>query len=385
MKTLNFHLVLLLLVAASCSPSFLSTPEPTPTPLLTPEPCLAGGDQSTINARLKGVGAEAVLCQGALFDLKAPVVLSAAAQKIYTEGFPEDDRRAVLRIVSNNVTTAVKMRDHDAALISHILIDGNRPELGYREGEALVFAGGNSTGQVIRSVKITEPRSWSALHLMEPCTQALVENSEIGPAGMSNYTWADGISLACTDTVVRDNLIVDATDGGIVIFAAPGSLVENNIVRAETRTMLGGILLGEPDLYDGNFSGTIVKNNIVDASGAFIRIAVAMGPRVWLCLDEGETINSPYGATVINNTIRGEKMQYGFAVDGVRDWTVMDNVDESIHIGIPSVHCRGQVPSKPAGFQYYPPRAEGTFQQEFEEAYVELALVAIVDPKPGED
>ena len=226
MKTLNFHLVLLLLVATSCSPFFLSTPEPTPTPLPTPEPCLAGGDQSTINARLKGVGAEAVLCQGALFDLKAPVVLSAAAQKIYTEGFPEDDRRAMLRIASQNVTTAIKMRDHDAALISHIIIDGNRPELGYREGEALVFAGGNSTGQVIRSVKITEPRSWSALHLMEPCTQALVEKCEIGPAGMSNYTWADGISLACTDSIVRDNLIVDATDGGIVIFAAPGSLVE---------------------------------------------------------------------------------------------------------------------------------------------------------------
>ena len=386
MKIEKLLLIWLLVFAVSCSNSIPSIPQPTLTPLPTQEPCLAGGDQNTINDRLKFSGSEAVLCQGAVFELKTPVIIDSARQKIYTEGYPEDNRRAVLRIVSEFETTAIQMWDSNHAVISHIIIDGNRPNLGYREGDALVYAGGNSRGQVIRAVKITEPRSWSALHLIEPCTEALVEDSEIGPAGTSSeYKWADGISLSCTNSIVRNNLIVDATDGGIVIFSAPGSIVENNVVRAESRTMLGGILMVEHDLYNGNYTGTIVQNNIIEASGSVIRIGLPMGSRVWHCLEKGETILDPFGGIVRNNILRGDMMQYGYIVDGVKDWTVLDNIDESSHIGKPTIHCYGQVASRPTGFQYYLPRADGTFQKEFKEAHLELALWAIVDPKPGEN
>lgn len=74
-----------------------------------------------------------------------------------------------------------------------------------------------------------------------------MENNESGPAGNSNETWADGISLACTNSTVRNNLIIDAPDGGIVIFGAPGSIIEGNIIRAETRTLLGGITMVDYD------------------------------------------------------------------------------------------------------------------------------------------
>ena len=365
----------------------LPTTEPSPTakPLPTEEPCLESGDQNSINARLKWGGSEVMLCQDAVFELTGPVIINSSRQKIYTEGYPEDDHRAVLRISSESLTVAIIMRDHDDVIISNVIIDGNRPNLGYRDGEALVAAGGDVKGQVIRSVKITEPRSWSALHLVEPCTEALIENNEIGPAGMSDRTWADGISLACTNSIVRNNLIVDATDGAIVIFAATGSIIENNVIRAETRTLLGGIHMVESRLLNGDYTGTIVRNNVIEAVGAVIRIALPMGPRVWLCLDPGETIPTAFGGTVINNILRGEKMQYGFAADGVRDWTVLDNIDESTHIGTPSVDCRGQVASRPSGFQYYQPRATGTFQPEFKDAFLELALIAIVNPLPGQD
>jgi hypothetical protein len=75
-------------------------------------------------------------------------------------------------------------------------------------------------------------------------------------------------------------------------------------------------------------------------------------------------------------------MQYGFAVDGVRDWTVTGNVDLATHSGNPTVECNGQVASPPAGFQYHSARAEGVFQSEFREASLELALWAIEDPPP---
>ena len=134
MKNIKLLLILALLFMVSCSISSTSTPEPTLTPLPTQEPCLVGGDQNDINDRLKVNGSEAVLCQGAVFELKSPVIIDSASQKIYTEGYPEDDRRAVLRIVSEFETTAIQMRDSDKAVISHIIVDGNRPNLGYREG-----------------------------------------------------------------------------------------------------------------------------------------------------------------------------------------------------------------------------------------------------------
>jgi len=265
-----------------------------------------------------------------------------------------------------------------------------RPNLGYKGGDALVYAGGSSSGQVIRAVKIIEPRSWSALQLIQghpspapPCSNALVEDNEIGPAGSSNETWADGISLACTNTTVRNNRIVDATDGGIVIFGAPGSLIEGNTIRAETRTLLGGINMVDFDPYEGNYTGTIVRNNTIEAAGAVIRIGLGMGPRVWGCwpADSDKTLQ---GAVVTGNILRGEKMQYGFVVDGVQDWTVTGNIDEALHSGTPSVDCRGQIASVPAGFQFYAPRAQGFFQDEFAESFLELALWAILSPRPGE-
>lgn len=392
-------LIAILLFMSACNLPLDETPPPPTLEPATPIPaspapeedCIESGDQKTINAALRNEGDVAVLCQGAVFELTGSVVFSAAGQQIYTAGFPTDDRRATLRIAYPTLTTAIIMRDFDNAVLSHVIVDGNRPELGYRGGDALVYAGGSSSGQTIRFTKITEPRSWSALHLIQghpspnpPCTNALIENNEIGPAGSSNETWADGISLACTNTTVRDNLIVDATDGGIVIFGAPGSIIEGNTIRAETRTLLGGINMVDYNPYDGNYSGTIVRNNIIDAASAVIRIGLGMGTRVWGCLPAVAENDTLYGGTVIGNTLRGANMQYGFAVDGVREWTAIDNIDESTHIGSPSVDCRGRVASVPAGFQYYPQRAEGNFQPEFVNSYVELALWAIVSPRPGE-
>ena len=212
-----------------------------------------------------------------------------------------------------------------------------------------------------------------------------MENNQIGPAGTSdNLQWADGISFTCTNSVVTNNVITDATDGGIVVFGAPGSVIEGNTIRAETRTLLGGINMVDYDPYAGSYAGTIVRDNIIDASGAVIRIGLGMGQRVWGCLPADSDEFTLSGGTVTGNTLRGGHMQYGFAVDGVRAWTVTANVDEATHTGSPSVDCGGRYASAPAGFLFNPARAEGTFQPEFTGAQLDLALWAIVSPRPGE-
>ena len=78
----------------------------------------------------------------------------------------------------------------------------------------------------------------------------------------------------------------------------------------------------------------------------------------------------------------GEHMQYGYAVNGVVDWTVTDNVDLATHSGVPEVDCDGQLASPPAGFQYHQSRVDGTFQPEFQDAFLDLALWAIESPRP---
>jgi hypothetical protein len=350
--------------------------------------CIASGDQGDINQVLTQRGSVAVLCQNAVFALTAPIVFTQDSQQIYTEGFPTDDRRAVLRIASASVVTAVDMADRSHVVLRNVMVDGSRPTFGHRNGEALIRAGGSVAGQVVRNVKAFEPRTWSILHLFEGgnpnCSGAVVENNEFGPAGQSDGTWADGISLACSNSVVRNNVIADATDGGIVIFAAPGSVIENNVIRADTRVLLGGINMVDYPVYGGDYTNTRVRNNVIDAAGAVIRIGIGMGWRVWVCFDP----NSPedptiFGGVVTNNTLQGDHMQYGFAVDGVRDWTVTGNVDLATHSGAPTIECNGQVASPPAGFQFHSARADGVFQPEFAEAFVELALWAIDSPQPA--
>jgi hypothetical protein len=281
------------------------------------------------------------------------------------------------------------MRDYDAAELTNVIVDGNREALGYKEGEAMIYAGGFSSGQIVKANVIRNTRSWSSLQLIQgysddqPCTDALIEDNVIGPAGTSKE-WADGISFACLDSVVRGNEIFDATDAAIAVFGAAGSVIEENYVRAETQTLLGGIGLIDYPPYDGNFEGTIVRNNTVESAGAVIRVAYGMGTRVWGCFNDENAYPPIYGGSYIDNVLTGNKVQYGFVASGVKDWTVTGNRDESTHIGTPTNPCGSSIAANPAGFIYDPRYAKGDFQPEFNKGVLDLALWAIVKPKPGE-
>ena len=94
------------------------------------------------------------------------------------------------------------------------------------------------------------------------CSNATIQNNDIGPCGSDAFQevfsyishleiqltkqWADGISLSCQSSLVQNNVIVDATDGGIVIFGAPFSVIRNNTIGVKTRTTLGGINCTSP-------------------------------------------------------------------------------------------------------------------------------------------
>jgi len=334
--------------------------------------CIESGNEASINAALVQENDEAVLCANSVFDLSSSVEFSADGQSLYTEDKPEGSGRAVLRIVDSGLAVAIQGNGHTDITLSHVEVDGNRPGLGFAKGVGggLLQMGGTTAGQLIEHVKAYDPRGWSILVINEGdghvCRNVVAQDNELGPAGFAEYIMADGISLACRDSVVQFNTIIDATDGGIIVFQAPGSLVSNNTIINRERVAFYGISMIDYGPFDGDFVGTQVENNVIDAEGALIRQGIAMGPTVGCFHGTLEEVSR--GAVVSNNRLTGSHMGYGFVASGVADWTVTGNVDESTHLPIETMtDCDGTDVTQPAGFQYSQAYSQGEFQDEFED------------------
>jgi hypothetical protein len=342
--------------------------------------CLNSGDETAINAALAGQSGTAVLCPGAVFDLHSSIVFTRNGQQLYTETLPTGSARATLRIVSPSLATALVLTDRSGVLVSNVIVDGNRTALGWLpDGDALIAAGGDASGQQVEYVSAFEPRGWTCIHVWEgagkSCAGVSIAHNDFGPAGQPNGQWADGLSLACRGSMVFDNTITDATDAGIAVFGAPGSVVSDNTIRALTRPLLGGITMVDYGPFGGDYTGTVIDSNLIDASGQTIRIGLAMGTQTWTCQPGAPQLS---GASVWNNRLQGE-MGYGYAVDGVRNWTVVDNVSAAHHTGTPSVECAGRLPSAPGPFQIARDHSSGTFQSSFADAVLDNALSAFGD------
>ncbi len=318
--------------------------------------CLASGTDSAINAAFAagGAGAEIALCPEAVFQLAHPVRFTHDGQRLFTLGRPIGASRATLRIAHAALTTAIDGDSRSNVTVEYLKVDGNRAGLGYLFGEGLVELGKGGLGQTVQHVAAYDTRSWTLLHVEEglvvddvpQCQGARILNNTFGPAGSPTGTWSDGVSLACGNSLVEGNTITDVTDSAIVVFGAPGSVIRNNRIVADTQTLLGGINLVDYRPTNGNYTATTVTGNTIDGRNAFIKVGIAMGPQVWSCVSG---VN--YGATVTNNTVTGLHVGYGYAVNGVRDWTVTGNVDTARHVGVPGSGCIGSS-AGPDRFQF---------------------------------
>ncbi|GEM_PF-3087554 len=344
--------------------------------------CIPSGGEESINRALVGEGSKAKLCRGSVFELKSPVFFTNSNQEIYTEGYPTDDSRAVLRIARPDVEIAVNGRHKSGIKLKNVIVDGSRPKYGHKSGHySLIMFGGDTSNQEVDYVKAYDTQDWSTLAIFEGekklCSGVKITNSEFGPAGESDGTivgekWSDGISLSCRNSIVTDNRIIDATDGAIVVFGAPGSLIARNTIIANTRPLFGGIVMVDNWPYEGDYRGTIVTENTINAAGAQIKVGIAMGALAWAGGCYRNNFNT--GGTVTNNVLKGRFMGYGFAVDGAKEWTVTGNRDESTHTGEPAMGCDGKVTAPPKGFQKNRLRSSGTFQNDFEDAVFENIL-----------
>ena len=322
------------------------------------EGCLQGGNETTINNAL--MYGKAVLCENSIFHLYGPIVYTGPSQSIYTEGYPNNidtSKYAILRIVDPSVSTAVNMLGASYATLSHVIIDGNRPNLGRAidvddDGmtnspnppslyeDALIKAGGYSTNQIIRNITAYNTRSWATLHVWEGlgsrCRKSLIEYNTFGPSGVvgeEKYHRAVGMSMSCRDSIVRKNVIIDATDVGLSFFGAPGTIVEDNEIIANTVPCRAAISLVDVAPFDGNYNNSIIRNNKIMAVNSSMDVGIVMGPRAWEFVDDSvTTMNSKkliYGAQVVQNVLHGDFSLHAMLVAGVRNWTVTDNIHVS--------------------------------------------------------
>ncbi|GAA5946593.1 hypothetical protein JCM3775_007375 [Rhodotorula graminis] len=281
-----------------------------------------------------GAGTVVELCPGATIKLTNPVHFTAADQVLTTQGSPTGDTRATLVVTGQDQACAIfgACQGCDNIVVESIQVAGQRDVLGFNNGPALLELGGDNVGQTVKNCKLWEPRGWSALHGIEgngnSCSSMLITGNQVGPCGHSPTNgkqfkrddqvyvpeqWADGISLACKGSRVQGNTIVDATDGGIVIFGAPGSVVSGNTIIARQRRPLGGINLVDYSPFSGSFEGTVVENNVILADTNMIKAGIALGGMVWG--SDNRTAARTWGGIVRNNVFKsGSGGYFGYAV-----------------------------------------------------------------------
>jgi hypothetical protein len=131
--------------------------------------------------------------------------------------------------------------------VKGLWIDGQRTFLGYidatradKETNISVLGGTAS----IEQNRVSDTAGWSHIfvgrHVSCSATSPIVikNNLVTDYAGVHGVGVSDGITVACGETRVEDNTVVDATDVGIILFAA-GSTGQNSKVQRNTIIQVG--------------------------------------------------------------------------------------------------------------------------------------------------
>ncbi|KAG8939437.1 hypothetical protein FRC04_006584 [Tulasnella sp. 424] len=228
-----------------------------------------------------------------------------------------------------------------------------------------------------------------------------VTNNRLGPAGYDEDAedgghWADGISYAAQNGLVAGNLVEDATDGGIVIFGAPGTLVTSNTIITRTRMGLGAINMVDYGPHDGNYLGTRVINNTIRIEGSYLKIGIGQGPSVWFTPPNDKPREYIRGAVVKRNLITGPAAKdggqgragYGFPVSDVEDWICTENEVSSnvVFGGDMSEMSRDprHISIGPGPFVKAIPReGQGPKSSEFQHEFVEGPIARLIAIRPG--
>ncbi|KAG9003234.1 hypothetical protein FRB93_011146 [Tulasnella sp. JGI-2019a] len=259
-------------------------------------------------------------------------------QELATLGYPKSENDVAWLDAEEGCTGHILSGTNMPGVrIRNIGVDGGREKYGYcKDNDCMVQLGnGKGHNQHIDSCFLKHPRQWSCLQVFQGSEGVRVTNNFIGPAGYADkegdhMPWADGISYAGQNGLIAGNNILDATDGGIVLFGAPGTLVTSNTIVTRNRVGLGAINMVDYGPHDGNYLNTRVIHNTIRLEGSYLRIGIGQGGSVWFTPPKDSPRQYNRGATVMYNHITSGGQEaaigYGFAVSDVEDWICKDNL-----------------------------------------------------------
>jgi hypothetical protein len=310
-----------------------------------------------------------------VYDISQALRYKKPDQKICTKDarFPSD--YATLRLVNKDEVMMLNAYAVEGAVLEHVICDGNRYTLGVRpypesgkDHQPGIANFGGADNQIVRNCVFMNARGFSNIVFHRGASGPQVENNLILGAGVDArgngrehnelpFRWADGISCAAQKALIRNNLILDPTDVGIVLYCAPGSVVERNVVASISRESLGGInmvdgvewfaLNEEKTLFD--YRGATVRNNYIEAFGSRIHVGIPVGCAVWVAFWEGKILT---GGVVTGNTIAGEAGAYGIVAHGITNFTITGNTSTATYSGLMEYGKPKNPPDDPAPFLF---------------------------------
>lgn len=329
-------------------------------------PVTGGGFQGTeaeLRALLRSTppGGTVWLAQKAVVRLTATLDIPAGVT-LTTTGAPSHNRYALMgRLVraSNFGSPAVQL--FSGAKLLNVWVDGQRGEPTHYNHNAINVLLLGGTGTTVSGCRISNTAGWSSLQAFGtfenwPCASSTVSgnlvtvySSEHYPIGGQGY-WADGLSIACENTTVENNQIIDPTDVAIVVFrASPAvqrSVVRNNLILNAGNSAYGAMgfdpLMDPEDLRD--FTGASITGNTLWTGRAHYDIALYVGTRAWF----GTQSAAGLGASATNNSTGTQSIwaNTGIGVSGMYETTVQGNAFTTYLIDVsacPTVHVGASV------------------------------------------
>lgn len=298
----------------------------------------AGGTAVQLQSLLNATppGGVVTLAQRAVVLIDRPVVIPAGVT-LTTSGGPSPRAYARMgRLVRTAAFGDAMLKVSSGSALRSVWVDGRRSAVGFNQPAMNVqtFGGDNV---VVDNNRISEPAGWTnfqALGTFEGfrCGSESVRGNLITayvPAHLGGG-WSDGLSIACENTTVEGNHILDATDVSIVIFRAHPA-VQRSVARSNTALNAGNSAYGG-FVADGltgigsvqNFSGAVFDGNLIWASPSqHIDIVLSVGTRAWF----GGASSLGSGAAFVNNTTGGQAVRTntGIAVSGMLNAHVQAN------------------------------------------------------------
>ncbi len=336
------------LIGAICGPSSSYYYGVTPAPDL---PLLSGGYDPKTGAALQAIinqtpaGGVVQLAQRAVVRITQPLVVKAGVTVI-TAGAPTPRHYlSQARLVREGpLYRDAFVKLHSGARLLHVWVDGHRgrPENHLHEAFNVALMGG--TGTEISQARVSETTGGSSIVAYntfagEPCVRNVISYNLVTSwsaahavvAGASR--WADGITVACGDTTVVGNGIIDASDVALIVFLSTpfnqaSQAVSNQILSAGNSAFAALAANGEGKpvpTTTHTFYGAQLSNNLLWTSpNTHFQIALEVGTRPHFGNQSepgiGVTVNgnaTPSGSFAIVST--------GIAVSGMYNATVQGN------------------------------------------------------------